>query len=133
MRHRWIVAVVIVAMLSLGGYALGHTSGRPPARAGRLPAVAVFCRSHRTGGGFWTAAGHGSFLQQAVDGARWNHRQFNAVAGTMCAMLHRLATGHTVLVPDGSASAPERRPLHRRELVRAIGELERLPDATAGR
>jgi hypothetical protein len=131
--RRWLIvmpAVVVIAALSVVGYALAQTSSSQTGRD-RRPTVAAFCATHTSHAGFWAGyGGHASFLRMAVNSARWNHRQFDGVASTLCGMLHRVDTGHTVLVPGPRSPAHARRRLHRPQLVRAIGELERLPDAT---
>jgi hypothetical protein len=123
-------AVVLIAGLSAGGYALAQTTERPQTGQNRWPTVAAFCSTHTSRAGFWSGyGGHASFVQMAVNAARWNHRQFEAAAGTLCGMLHRLDAGHAVLLTDPKDPAYARHQLHRRQLLRGIHELERLPDA----
>lgn len=124
------MVVVVIAALTAGGYAFAHSQAGSPTTADRSPTVAAFCRSHTSHAGFWSGApGYVSFLQTAVDAARWSHSQFEAVAGTLCAMLHRLATGHSVRVADPSAPTRPTRQIRQPAVLRAIRQLERLPDA----
>lgn len=132
MRRRLIVmaiVVVVIPMLSLGGYAVAHSLDSPGSVA-RTPTVAAFCQSHTSPAGFWSGDGRGPFLKAAGDAARWSHRQFQAVAGTLCAMLRRLAAGHRVLVADPGAPTKAPRPIYRSQVLSALRELERLPDAS---
>ncbi len=118
------VVVVTAAAMSFAGYSLAQASSRPPT-------IAAFCSTHTSRAGFWWSyAGQLTFAQIAVNAARWNHRQFEAVASALCGMLHRINAGHTVLVPNPKAPAQARIPIRRAQIRHAIRELERLPDAT---
>jgi hypothetical protein len=126
-----IPAVVVIVALSVGGYALAQTTASSQTTRVRWPTVAAFCSTHTSRAGFWSGyGGHDSFVQSAVDAARWSPRQFEAVAGYLCGLLHRLDSGHTVTVPDPKDPPHARDQLHRRQLLRGIRELEQLPDAT---
>jgi hypothetical protein len=126
------IVMVLSATLSLGGRALAQSNASARTPGHRPSTIAAFCAAHtsRVGFGWWSYGGHQTFTQIAVNVARSNHRQFEAVAGALCEMLHRVDMGHPVLVPDPSPKAPtRRRTVHRAQLVRAIEKLEQLPDA----
>ena len=131
--RRWLIVipavVVVIAALSLGGSVRAQTSSGTQTARDRLPTVATFCAAHTSRSGFWSYGAHASFLPSAVNAARLSHRQFEAVAGTLCAMLRRLDNGQTVMVPDPRAPTHAPRQVHRPQVLRAIRELELLPDA----